>query len=102
MKYLVFCLLLLFPGGAWAHLSSDSYLHIDVADTMTGQWDIALRDLDVAVGIDADGNGEITWGEVKTKRREIEAYAFSHLTSPRLTCLRTSMPMAAMPCCAST
>jgi hypothetical protein len=80
MKYLVFCLLLLFPGGAWAHLSSDSYLHIDVADTMTGQWDIALRDLDVAVGIDADGNGEITWGEVKTKRREIEAYAFSHLT----------------------
>jgi hypothetical protein len=80
MKYLVLCLLLFFPGIASAHLSSDSYLRIDVGDTITGQWDIALRDLDVAVGVDANGDGDITWGEVKAKRREIEAYAFSHLT----------------------
>jgi len=67
--------------SACAHLSSDSYLRIDVGDrAITGQWDIALRDLDVAVGIDADGNGDITWGEVKAKRREIGAYALSHLT----------------------
>ena len=67
--------------SASAHLSSDSYLRIDVADQgITGQWDIALRDLDVAVGIDANGDGDITWGEVRAKRREIEAYAFSHLT----------------------
>jgi hypothetical protein len=80
MKYLLICLLLLFPGAASAHLSSDSYLRIDVGDTMTGQWDIALRDLDVAVGVDANGDGDITWGEVKAKRQEIEAYAFGHLT----------------------
>jgi hypothetical protein len=76
--------LLFFAVGvttASAHLSSDSYLRIDAGDrTITAQWDIALRDLDVAIGIDADGNGDITWGEVKAKRREIEAYALSHLT----------------------
>jgi len=67
--------------SASAHLSSDGYLRIDVADQgITGQWDIALRDLDVAVGIDANGDGDITWGEVKAKRRQVEAYAFSHLT----------------------
>ena len=57
--------------AASAHLSSDSYLRIDATDQgITGQWDIALRDLDVAVGIDANGDGDITWGEVKAKRRE--------------------------------
>jgi hypothetical protein len=83
VKYFLIALFFLIvgPSEASAHLSSDSYLRIDVGDAaITGQWDIALRDLDVAVGIDADGNGDITWGEVKAKRREIEAYALSHLT----------------------
>ncbi|MSQ63032.1 MAG: HupE/UreJ family protein, partial [Betaproteobacteria bacterium] len=46
---------------------------------MRGQWDIALRDLEFAIGLDADGNGEITWGELKAKRKEVEAYALSRL-----------------------
>ena len=74
MKYFLIALFFLIVGTSQtsAHLSSDSYLRIDVGDAaITGQWDIALRDLDVAVGIDADGNGDITWGEVKAKRREI-------------------------------
>jgi hypothetical protein len=82
MNFLMLAFLALFltAGEASAHLSSDSYLRIEVGDTaITGQWDIALRDLDVAVGVDVDGNGDITWGEVKAKRREIEAYALSHL-----------------------
>ena len=43
------------------------------------QWDIALKDLDFQVGLDTNQNGEITWGEVKSRRSEIEAYALSHL-----------------------
>jgi hypothetical protein len=77
----VLFVLILSAPVASAHLSSDSYLKIDVTDQgIAGQWDIALRDLDVAVGIDANGDGDITWGEVKAKQREIEAYAFAHLT----------------------
>ena len=69
-------------GAARAHLASDSYLRLEIGGDgrVTGQWDIALRDLDVAVGLDADQDGSITWGELRGKRREVEAYAFSRLT----------------------
>ena len=65
---------------AHAHKPSDSYLALTVAeDKISGQWDIALRDLDFAIGLDADGNGEITWGEVRAKHAEIAAYALARL-----------------------
>lgn len=68
-------------GGAGAHRASDSYLRIEVAgdNTLTGQWDIAIRDLDVTVGLDADADGAVTWGELRARRSEIEGYAFGRL-----------------------
>jgi HupE / UreJ protein len=67
-------------AGAQAHKPSDSYLTIDIArDGVIGQWDIALRDLDFALGLDADGNGEITWREVRARHADIAAYASAHL-----------------------
>src|SRR5215470_13419372 len=73
-------LLSLWTALAHAHKPSDSYLTLSVqGEHVTGQWDIALRDLDFAIGLDADGNGEITWGEVKAKHKEIAAYALSRL-----------------------
>jgi hypothetical protein len=73
-------LLSLWAAAAQAHKPSDSYLMLSVqGQRVAGQWDIALRDLDFAIGLDADGNGEITWGEVKTKHAEIAAYALARL-----------------------
>jgi hypothetical protein len=73
-------LLALWAGLAHAHKPSDSYLMLSLQDArVAGQWDIALRDLDYAIGLDADGNGEITWGEVKAKHPEITAYAMARL-----------------------
>ncbi len=81
MRSLALALALLVAAAAHAHKPSDSYLAIRVeGDGVRGQWDIALRDLEVAIGLDADGNGEITWGELKAKRGEIQAYALSRLT----------------------
>ena len=75
----ILALLGLLPA-AQAHKPSDSYLSIRVdAAAITGQWDIALRDLDFAIGLDADGNGEITWGEVRVKHAEIAAYALARI-----------------------
>ena len=63
-----------------AHKPSDSYLTLRVdGERIEGQWDIALRDLDFALGLDANGDGDITWGEVKAKHAEIAAYALSRL-----------------------
>jgi len=69
------------PHAADAHKPSDSYLSITQADSgaLSGRWDIALRDLDFAIGLDADGDGAITWGEVRAKHADIAAYALARL-----------------------
>lgn len=80
MRALITLLLALCLPTAWAHKPSDSYLSIDVeAAAVEGQWDIALRDLDFALTLDADGNGEITWGEVRARHADIAAYATQRL-----------------------
>ena len=67
-------------GAAQAHKPSDSYLAIHAdGQALTGQWDIALRDLEHAIGLDADGDGAITWGELRARHAEISAYALRHL-----------------------
>ncbi|MEP7299669.1 MAG: HupE/UreJ family protein [Burkholderiales bacterium] len=72
--------LLVFAAGAQAHKASDSYLQIDAGEqTLAVRWDIALRDLDVAIGLDADDDGRLTWGEVKAAWPRIEAYALPRL-----------------------
>ena len=79
-KLLVLLAVLLYAAGALAHKPSDSYLTVSVEGAaLRGQWDIALRDLEFALGLDMDGNGEITWGELKAKRKAVEAFALSRL-----------------------
>ncbi|MES2316014.1 MAG: HupE/UreJ family protein [Pseudomonadota bacterium] len=73
-------LLLCLAAPAWAHKPSDAYLTVDVTgQQVSGQWDIALRDLDFALGLDQDGNGELTWDEVRARHDEIAAYALGRL-----------------------
>jgi hypothetical protein len=65
---------------AFAHKASDSYLNLEVRDArIEGRWDIALRDLELAVGIDGDGDGLLTWDEVRARHAAIAAYALTHL-----------------------
>jgi HupE / UreJ protein len=81
-KYLIIFSFLSAP--AWAHKPSDSYLTLKVDDAIvSGQWDIALRDLDYAIGLDANNDGDITWGEVKTRHNDIVAYAMPRLQIKR-------------------
>jgi hypothetical protein len=66
---------------AHAHKPSDSYLSLAVQGArIEGRWDIALRDLEFAIGLDANGDGEITWGELKAKHADIAAYALARLS----------------------
>jgi hypothetical protein len=81
-RYLIAALLLLacWSLPAQAHKPSDSYLTLSVhGSDVDGQWDIALRDLDFAIGLDSDGNGELTWNEVRARHPAISAYALSRL-----------------------
>lgn len=75
---------LLFTLPASAHKASDSYLAVNVKGlNVTGQWDIALRDIDFAIGLDADGSGDITWGEVSARHDAIAVWALGRLTLER-------------------
>jgi hypothetical protein len=62
---LVFLLGLALP--AQAHKASDAYLRLSAADGggTSLRVDVALRDLDVAIDLDGDADGQLTWGEVK-------------------------------------
>ncbi len=66
---------------AQAHKPSDSYLTLKVDGAhIDGQWDIALRDLDFAIGLDGDGDGQLTWDEIRARHEAIASYALAHLT----------------------
>ena len=73
--------------SAHAHSASDAYLTLDFepasddATVIRGQWDIALRDLHFVTILDDDGDGAITWGEVKRHRAQIGAYAYRNLAA---------------------
>jgi len=71
---------------AHAHSSSDAYLTLHVAHSgpetvIDGRWDIALRDLHFALALDDDGNGALTWAEVKRHRAAIASYAYGRLAA---------------------
>lgn len=74
---LLTCLL----APAQAHKPSDSYLTLHAeGGRLEGRWDIALRDLDFALGLDADGDSQLIWDEVRSRHADIAAYALSRLT----------------------
>jgi len=78
VKRALLLVLLLVPARAWAHKPSDAHLrlwHVDGdAATLGGRLDVAIRDLDGAIGLDADGNGEITWSEAQAAAPHIAVY----------------------------
>ena len=90
---------LLGMNPAWAHKPSDSYLTLRATEGQNAvavRWDIALRDLDYVLTLDRDGNGELTWGEVRQRDADITRLAISRLalTADGADCpLSTAGPM---------
>jgi hypothetical protein len=100
MKRLFALFLLLASTFAWAHKPSDSYLTLNAgagSGDVAVRWDIALRDLDYVLQLDRDGNGELTWGEVRQRGDDITRYATEHLaleSGGKACALVTALPMA--------
>ncbi len=72
-----------------AHSASDAYLTLDVVDAPGGttrvrvQWDIALRDLDFVLRLDDDGDGDVTWKELRGHQDAIGRYALERIAFRR-------------------
>ena len=71
-----------------AHIASNSFLTIDVTDDrgshpqarINGQIELAVRDAELAVGLDTNSDGQVTWAEVRAHRAELIDYLDSTLT----------------------
>ncbi|MET0790685.1 MAG: HupE/UreJ family protein [Polyangiaceae bacterium] len=97
---LVCALLLLLAARASAHKPSDSYLILQrTAAGASGRWDIALRDLEPAVGLDRDHDGMINWGELRERLPIVTAYASArlHASTARGACTLTLAPQGVVP-----
>jgi hypothetical protein len=61
---------------AAAHKASDAYLSLRVeGERVVQRLDIALKDLDREIGLDADGDALLRWGEVRQRWPDIERLA---------------------------
>ncbi len=69
-------------GPALAHKPSDAYLRLTVqGNTLEQRFDIALRDLDRELQLDADDDGNLVWGELRPRIAEVQAYAEAGLST---------------------
>src|ERR1700734_2209436 len=68
------------PPAAYAHIASNGFLNLKVdGGQAAGAVEIAIRDGELAVGLDHDGNGKVTWGELKGSQTALQNYMLGHL-----------------------
>lgn len=67
--------------AASGHSPSVSHLKFERSGkSIEGRLDIALRDLELAIGLDQNSDLGITWGELRNSHKAIAEYAFSRLS----------------------
>jgi len=77
---------LLTSTDAFAHAVGTSYIAIEQehgTETLHTRIDVNLRDLDFAVGLDANGDGRVTWGEVLASSPTTTEYIVRHINISR-------------------
>ena len=81
--FLLTVMLTVISTNSLAHQLSTSYITLnnDVnKNQYTGDWQINIADLEHVVSLDLDLNGQITWAEIKTKRRSIDQFISDNLS----------------------
>ena len=87
VRYVVAMTMAAAVGTASAHSASDAYLTLEATGASGGetvvraQWDIALRDLDFVLGLDANGDGVITWRELRERQEAVARYAYGFVSA---------------------
>ncbi len=67
-------------GCAQAHVASNSFLQLQVeGSSITGSLELAVRDAELAVGLDTNRDGRVDWGEVRAAEPALSLYLQQHL-----------------------
>ncbi len=65
---------------AQAHIASNGFLSLRVdRSQVSGALELAIRDGELAVGLDRDGDGKVTWGELRASQTALQTYVLGHL-----------------------
>jgi hypothetical protein len=65
---------------ASAHVSSTGFLAVRASgQELTGSIELALRDAELAVGVDGNNDGRVTWGELRAAEPALRLYVQGHL-----------------------
>jgi hypothetical protein len=95
MKIAALCMLLV-STAVHAHIASNGFLvaHVD-GSMVTGSYELAVRDAELAVGVDANHDGNVTWGELRAAEPQITSYLQEHLgfAAQASACAVTIAPM---------
>jgi hypothetical protein len=79
-RVVVCCCLLILAANALAHEPSRALLTLDADGVdLVGQLELSLRDLEDAVGLDANGDANVTWGELAARETAAIRYALPRL-----------------------
>ncbi len=66
--------------AASAHVASNSFISATVSGAMIdGAVEFSVRDAELAVGVDADRDGQVTWGELRSAGPRLADYVAAHL-----------------------
>ena len=62
-----------------AHVASNGFLTAEVHGAQVdGAIEIAVRDVELAIGVDSDRDGKITWGELRQSEARLATYVAAH------------------------
>jgi hypothetical protein len=63
-----------------AHIASNGFLSLEVEQShISGTLELAIRDGELAVGLDRDRDGKVTWGELRASQAALNTYLQGHL-----------------------
>lgn len=84
VRLALICIGVLASFGVRAHSGSASYIHIDEsAATPTIAIAVDLRDVEYAVGLDANADRTITWGELSNREAKLAGYLAARVVFSR-------------------
>jgi hypothetical protein len=81
MRHLTLALLLFaLAQTAAAHISSNGFLSVQVqGQSLDGSIELAIRDVELAVGLDSNHDGKVTWAELRNNQPRLVGYVAQHL-----------------------
>jgi hypothetical protein len=74
-------LMLMASTAALAHVASNGFLLVQVhGQQLSGSIELAVRDVELAIGVDVNRDGKVTWGELRAGAPLLMKYVAQHLS----------------------